>query len=115
MTNGTGMMLFSSAFLKFAKKSPVVPVALRISHPFKVNVHTLTSPFIANMFFFCFLPWVNMDATILDPLEKGSDEKSSEFVKKIQSKISDSLQIPVSDFTIKKKRAAIKLQMETEV
>lgn len=108
MTNGTGMMHFSSAFLKFAKNSPVVPVALRVSHPFKVNVHTLNSSFLANMFFFCFLPWVEMNATVLDPLTRRDNEKNADFVKRIQLEISENLQVPIVDFTIKKKRALIK-------
>ena len=68
MTNGRGMMRFSRGFMTFAKRLPVVPVALRARLPWGLHTHTLTSSFAANMFWFCFAPWVRLDATVLPPL-----------------------------------------------
>lgn len=68
MTNGRGMMRFSRGFMAFAKRLPVVPVALRARLPWGLHTHTLTSSFAANMFWFCFAPWVRLDATVLPPL-----------------------------------------------
>ena len=68
MTNGQGMMKFSRGFMTFAKQLPVVPVALRVALPWGLHTHTLTSSFAANMFWFCFAPWVRLDATVLPPM-----------------------------------------------
>lgn len=108
ITNGMGMLQFTRGFMKFAKDSPIVPVALRVSHPFEVNLHTLTSSFIANLFLFSFLPWVTLDATILDPVRKSPEEKSFAFVKRVQEIIAEELQIPITSVSIKDKRVMMK-------
>lgn len=69
MTNGRGMMRFSRGFMAFAQRLPVVPVALRARLPWGLHTHTLTSSFAANMFWFCFVPWVSLDATVLQPMQ----------------------------------------------
>ena len=65
MTNGTGMVQFSRGFMRFGKTLPIVPVALRVTVPWNIQTHTLTSSFAANLFWFCFVPWVRLDATVL--------------------------------------------------
>ncbi|GMH33701.1 hypothetical protein BSKO_01535 [Bryopsis sp. KO-2023] len=107
MTNGKGMMQFSRGFMRFAKKLPIVPVALRISQPFDISTHTLTSPFLVNMFFTCFLPWVSLEATVLPPMKKDSQELNVAFVERVQQKIADELKVPIAELTIKQKRAMI--------
>ena len=69
MTNGEGMMPFSRGFMLFAQRLPVVPVALRAGLPWGLHTHTLTSSFAANMFWFCFAPWVRLDAVVLQPMQ----------------------------------------------
>lgn len=45
------MMRFSRGFMLFADSLPVVPVALRVRQAFpQVSCHTLSSPFLANLF-----------------------------------------------------------------
>ena len=68
MTNGSAMMRFSRGFLKFGKGLPVVPSALTVTAPFDIQTHTLNSSFVANLFWFSFLPWVRLDMTVLDPV-----------------------------------------------
>ena len=68
MTNGTGMVQFSRGFMRFGKHLPIVPVALRVTVPWNIQTHTLTSNFAANLFWFCFVPWVRLDATVLKPM-----------------------------------------------
>lgn len=68
MTNGTGMVQFSRGFMRFGKTLPIVPVALRVTVPWNIQTHTLTSSFVANLFWFCFVPWVRLDATVLKPM-----------------------------------------------
>ena len=68
MTNGTGMVQFSRGFMRFGKTLPIVPVALRVTVPWNIQTHTLTSNFAANLFWFCFVPWVRLDATVLKPM-----------------------------------------------
>ena len=68
MTNGTGMVQFSRGFMRFGKNLPIVPVALRVKVPWNIQTHTLTSSFAANLFWFCFVPWVRLDATVLKPM-----------------------------------------------
>ena len=62
-------MPFSRGFMLFAQRLPVVPVALRAGLPWGLHTHTLTSSFAANMFWFCFAPWVRLDAVVLQPMQ----------------------------------------------
>ena len=68
MTNGKGMMRFSRGFMRFGRGLPVVPLALRARPAFSINSHTLSSSFLANLFWFSFCPWIELDATVLPPL-----------------------------------------------
>ncbi|DBB00196.1 TPA: hypothetical protein ACH3X1_014026 [Trebouxia sp. C0004] len=68
MTNGSGMVQFSRGFMRFGRSLPIVPVALRVTVPWNIQTHTLTSSFAANLFWFCFVPWVRLDATVLKPM-----------------------------------------------
>ena len=68
MTNGSGMVQFSRGFMRFGRSMPIVPVALRVTVPWNIQTHTLTSSFAANLFWFCFVPWVRLDATVLKPM-----------------------------------------------
>ena len=61
-------MPFSRGFMLFAQRLPVVPVALQAALPWGLHTHTLTSSFAANMFWFCFAPWVRLDAVALPPM-----------------------------------------------
>ena len=69
MTNGRGMMRFSRGFMRFGKGLPIVPAAVRAEPAFGISTHTLTSSFGANMFWFCFAPWVALDVTVLPPMQ----------------------------------------------
>ncbi len=69
MTNGRGMMRFSRGFMRFGKGLPIVPAAVRAAPAFGISTHTLTSSFGANMFWFCFAPWVALDVTVLPPMQ----------------------------------------------
>lgn len=68
MTNGRGMMKFSRGFMRFGRGLPIVPAAVRSAAVFGLSTHTLTSSFGANMFWFCFAPWVELDVTVLPPM-----------------------------------------------
>lgn len=68
MTNGRGMMRFSRGFMRFGKSLPIVPAAVRAAPAFALSTHTLGSSFAANMFWFCFAPWVELDVTVLPPM-----------------------------------------------
>ena len=71
MTNGSGMVQFSRGFMRFGRSLPIVPVALRVTVPWNIQTHTLTSNFAANLFWFCFVPWVRLDATVLKPMSQS--------------------------------------------
>ena len=69
MTSGAAMMRFSRGFMRFAGGLPVVPVALRADlGPWRIHTHTLTSGFLANLFWFSFPPRVRLEATVLLPM-----------------------------------------------
>ena len=68
MTNGAGMVRFSRGFMRFGKALPIVPVALKVSVPWDIRTHTLTSNFVANLFWFCFVPHIQLEATVLKPM-----------------------------------------------
>lgn len=69
MTSGAAMMRFSRGFMRFAGGLPVVPVALRADlGPWRIHTHTLTSGFLANLFWFSFPPRVCLEATVLPPM-----------------------------------------------
>ena len=55
--------------MRFAGGLPVVPVALRADlGPWRIHTHTLTSGFLANLFWFSFPPRVRLEATVLPPM-----------------------------------------------
>ena len=64
------MMRFSRGFMRFAQDGPVVPVALRASLPWGITTHTLTSSFLANLFWFCFAPSLALAVTVLPALSR---------------------------------------------
>lgn len=69
MTSGAAMMRFSRGFMRIAGALPVVPVALRADlGPWRIHTHTLTSGFLANLFWFSFPPRVRLEATVLPPM-----------------------------------------------
>jgi hypothetical protein len=65
MTSGAAMMRFSRGFMRFADGLPVAPVALRVALPWGIKTHTLTSGFLANLFWFSFPPRVRLEAAVL--------------------------------------------------
>lgn len=50
MTSGKGMMKFSRGFMRFGRDLPIVPAAMRAQSSFGISTHTLSSSFLANMF-----------------------------------------------------------------
>jgi hypothetical protein len=76
MTSGAAMMRFSRGFMRFAGGLPVAPVALRVALPWGIQTHTLTSGFLANLFWFSFPPHVRLEATVL-PAMAPSEVRTS--------------------------------------
>jgi hypothetical protein len=108
MTNGCGMMRFSRGFMLFADKLPVVPVALRIKTAFpEVKCHTLDSPFLANLFWFSFQPWTELEAVALPPMELAPGESKAAFVQRVQLAIAQELGVWVADLNIQQKRSMV--------
>lgn len=106
MTNGSGMMRFSRGFMLFADKLPVVPVALRVKTAFpEVKSHTLTSPFLANLFWFSFQPWTEIEAVALPPMQLQPGESKAAFVQRVQLAIAEELGVWVTDMNIQQKRS----------
>mmetsp|Transcript_7003 Transcript_7003/g.20514 ORF Transcript_7003/g.20514 Transcript_7003/m.20514 type:complete len:442 (-) Transcript_7003:436-1761(-) len=103
MTNGRGMMKFSRGFMRFGRGLPIVPAAMRADNPFSISTHTLSSSFVANMFWFCFAPWMSLDVTVLPPMEPAEGEGNGKFVERVQQAIAKELSIPISDMTLKEK------------
>ncbi|KAK9833710.1 hypothetical protein WJX74_003507 [Apatococcus lobatus] len=107
LTNGKGMMRFSRGFMRFAQDGPVVPVALRASLPWGITTHTLTSSFVANLFWFCFAPSLTLAVTVLPALSRTLDEGNANFVERVQQAIAEELNIPIVDFTVQQKRQQV--------
>eukprot|EP00877_Chromochloris_zofingiensis_P005971 jgi/Chrzof1/1627/Cz10g14320.t1 len=105
MTNGAGMMRFSRGFMRFAADLPVVPVAIKSRPAFpNIHTHTLTSSFLANLFWFCFMPWTEIEATALPAMQLQPGEHKTEFVRQVQTAIANELGIGVADINIQQKR-----------
>jgi hypothetical protein len=99
------MMQFSRGFMKFVPPgTPVVPVALRAHTPWGVRTHTLTSSFLANLFWLSFVPWVRVTATVLPPMTQQEGEGRGAFVRRVQAAIAKELDVPITDVTIQQKR-----------
>lgn len=95
--------------MKFVPRgTPVVPVALTARNPLNIRTHTLTSSFLANLFWFSFCPWVEIDAVVLPPMVQEEGEGRGQFVQRVQAAIAAQLGVPVSDMTIQQKRALMK-------
>jgi 1-acyl-sn-glycerol-3-phosphate acyltransferase len=108
MTHGRGgMMRWSRGFMRFASDLPVVPVALRLTPPaFAAGVrsHTLTSSFVANLFWLSFLPSVRAEATALPPMRLAPGETKAAFVARVQAAVADELRAPVRPLAVQQKR-----------
>ena len=63
--------------MRFGKALPIVPVALRVTVPWDIQTHTLTSNFAANLFWFSFVPWIRLDATVLKPMSMSEVRDAS--------------------------------------
>jgi hypothetical protein len=108
MTNGSGMMRFSRGFMLFAEQLPVVPVALRIKTAFpEVKCHTLDSPFLANLFWFSFQPWTELEAVVLPPMQLAPGESKAAFVQRVQLAIAQELGVWVADLNFQQKRSMV--------
>lgn len=108
MTNGSGMVQFSRGFMRFGRSLPIVPVALRVTVPWKIQTHTLTSNFAANLFWFCFVPWVRLDATILKPMSLSEGQGNGAFVESVQKTIATELGVGIADITNQEKKQLIR-------
>ncbi|GLC48183.1 hypothetical protein PLESTB_000068300 [Pleodorina starrii] len=84
---------------------PVVPVALRVRGSLPgVSTHTLTSSFLANLFWFGFSPSTELEATALPPMAPLPGEARGAFVRRVQAAIAAELGVEVYDMTIQQKR-----------
>jgi hypothetical protein len=64
---------------------PVVPAALRLHSPLAgVRSHTLTSSFLANLFWLSFSPWVEYEVTVLPPMAPRPGELRGGFANRVQ-------------------------------
>ena len=104
MTNGSGMLRFSRGFVRFSRGIPVFPMAMRVDVPLGINTHTLTSTFLANMFWFCFAPRVRFTCKVLEPVTIREGETAAQFASRVQNAISEELNSPISSVTIQAKR-----------
>ncbi|KAJ9521102.1 hypothetical protein QJQ45_022799 [Haematococcus lacustris] len=114
LTNGSSMLQFSRGFTKFVKPGEtwVVPVALRARTPFGIRTHTLTSSFLANLFFISLCPWLEVEAVVLPPTQQAAEEGRGAFVQRVQRAIAAELGVPVSQMTIKQKHTLMKAQRQ---
>ncbi|WIA36380.1 hypothetical protein OEZ86_007695 [Tetradesmus obliquus] len=90
---------------------PVVPVALRLKTAFpEIKCHTLDSPFLANLFWFSFQPWTEIEAVALPPMRLEPGESKAAFVQRVQLAIAQELQVWVAELNIQQKRAMVQQQ-----
>lgn len=108
MTNGSGMVQFSRGFMRFGKALPIVPVALRVTVPWNIQTHTLTSNFAANLFWFSFVPWVRLDATVLRPMSLSKGQGNGAFVEGVQQSIATELGVGIADMTNQEKKQLVR-------
>lgn len=104
------MMSFSRGFTTFAQDTPIVPVALRLHNPLGIRTHTLDSSFAANLFWFSFPPWVELQATALPVMEQEAGEGKAAFVVRLQAVIAQELgfeQAAEDRMSIRQKRQLI--------
>ncbi len=86
----------------------VVPVALRVRSSLPgLNTHTLTSSFLANLFWFGFSPSTTLEATVLPLMAPLPGEARGAFVNRVQAAIAEELGVEVYDMTIQQKRQLI--------
>ncbi|GAX77129.1 hypothetical protein CEUSTIGMA_g4575.t1 [Chlamydomonas eustigma] len=102
ITNGRwGMMQFSRGFMRLLRPGEyVVPVVLRAKTPWDIRTHTLTSSFLANLFWISFCPWVEVHATVLPPLRPTVGESKAAFVRRVQSSIAEASGLVISELNI---------------
>ncbi|PNH12836.1 hypothetical protein TSOC_000204 [Tetrabaena socialis] len=86
---------------------PVVPVALRVRTLPGVSTHTLTSSFLANLFWLSFSPTTRLEATVLPPMVPLPGEARGAFVNRVQAAIATELGVRVYDMTIQQKKQLV--------
>ncbi|GFR47803.1 hypothetical protein Agub_g9579 [Astrephomene gubernaculifera] len=87
---------------------PVVPVALRVRPSLSgVCSHTLTSSFLANLFWFSFSPETRLEATVLPAMSPQEGESRGAFVRRVQEAIAGELGVTVFDMSIQQKRQLV--------
>eukprot|EP00775_Hariotina_reticulata_P006685 gene6685-6908_t len=100
-------------FMLFADKLPVVPVALRVRPALpQVKCHTLTSSFLANLFWFSFQPWTRIEAKALPPMQLQPGESKAAFVQRVELAIAEELRVWVTDLSIQQKRQKVKQRQQ---
>lgn len=112
VTNGRwGMMQFTRGFTRLLNPGDrVVPVALKATTPWDIRTHTLLSSFPANLFWLSFCPWVEVEATILEPMQQQPGEAKGVFAKRVQQAIADELGLVVSECNISIKKRVMQKQ-----
>lgn len=125
--SGAGLMTFSRGFASLVPSHPqssdsqqnggdsllsspspaVFPVALRVRHAFDISTHTLDSSFVANLWWMCFAPWTNIDATVLPPMRRrrggggsGADEDDDAFAERVRRAICEALGVPATGVSL---------------
>lgn len=109
MTNGSvGMMRFSRGFMRFAAQLPIVPAALRVRSALpEVRSHTLTSSFMANLFWFSFPLWTDLEVTLLPAVSLEEGEGKAALVQRVQAAIARELGCGVADLNVQQKRKMV--------
>ncbi len=75
-----------------------------MTNTFGIKTHTLSSSFLANLFWYSFSPATEMELVVLPPVQPQPGEGRGAFAQRVQGLIAAELGIPVSSMNIQQKK-----------
>ena len=95
LSSGAALLRFSRSFATLG--APVSPVALRARAALGISTHTLESSFAANLWWLCFCPSCEIEATVLPAMTRGEGEAAAAFAERVRAALAQELGVGLAE------------------
>ncbi|KAF2074323.1 hypothetical protein CYY_004383 [Polysphondylium violaceum] len=107
LTSGkTGMMMFQK--FVFGLNLPIVPMAMKMSNPWPVEIDYLGSSWFKNFFWWMLIPYHNIELEFLPKVSIRPGEQDFEFASRVQTLIANHLGIEPTSYPYAQKKELAK-------
>jgi len=107
LTSGkTGMMMFQK--FVFGLNYPIVPMAMKMSNPWPVEIDYLGSSWFKNFFWWMLIPYHNIELEFLPKVSIKEGETDVEFAGRVQKLIANHLDIEPTNYPYAQKKELAK-------